>query len=376
MRIAFVCDAAFPWRKGGLEAVERTEAEQLAKHHEVHFFSMRWPGMKKDFTDKGIHYHTYHSTNEEKFYRHGRRSVRGAFVFSLNLWKLFAYRFDVLEANMFPIIHIPLVKFYCRVTGCKMILDVVEVWDKNYWTSYLGPVFGRLGYWYTNYFLDSANAYIANSTATRRRLVAKGINKNMITVFAPILDDALLDKVRGERPKKELRVIYWGRFIKEKRIDKWLEVVKAVNKRMPKAKGILIGDGPERDAIRRAVKDMDLEKVVEVRSGISENEPLFREVAKSSVLLHMSEREGLGIVALESLSLGVPVVLPDYTPIPKEVKDMCVVAKEEDIADKLVEILKSKDKGKFLGDTGALRDYYISNVTPKYGQIFGRLGLK
>ena len=58
MKIAFVSDAVYPWNVGGLETLESTESKELAKHHEVHFFSLKWPGMKKDFRQNNISYHT------------------------------------------------------------------------------------------------------------------------------------------------------------------------------------------------------------------------------------------------------------------------------------------------------------------------------
>ncbi len=81
----------------------------------------------------------------------------------------------------------------------------------------------------------------------------------------------------------------------------------------------------------------------------------------------------MSVLTLQCLALGVPVVLPSYTPIPKEIKQMCVVEKEDRIPGKIVEILRSKDKSKYIKNTDALKDYYYSNVNELYDKMFEKL---
>ena len=114
MKIAFISDAVYPWNIGGIETLEGIESRELAKEHEVHFFSFRWPGMKGEFTRDGVIYHTKHNITKEKFYRHSRRSIREAMVFSFDMLRLFRHRFDYIQANEFPVLHIPLLIFSWR----------------------------------------------------------------------------------------------------------------------------------------------------------------------------------------------------------------------------------------------------------------------
>ena len=77
MRIAFVYDVPYPWHVGGIESMNYNEAEELAKEHEVHFFTTRWEGMTgREFVYNNIHYHAIHKTDQSRIYRHGRRSIR------------------------------------------------------------------------------------------------------------------------------------------------------------------------------------------------------------------------------------------------------------------------------------------------------------
>ncbi|MCL5429872.1 MAG: glycosyltransferase [Candidatus Marsarchaeota archaeon] len=381
MRIAFLSDAAYPWHLGGLEARERTEAEELAKDkgNEVHFFAMRWPDMMKEFTDKNIHYHTLISTSDKKFYRHRRRSIRTSIAFAFSTFKLFRYKFDVMEVNMFPVLHIPILLLYGKLRGCKIVLDVVEVWRKEYWYEYLGggafgKVFGGLAYAYVSLFLGGAGAYISNSSITTSNLVKEGVKRNMIFMLVPIIDDKVFGRIRDGAKKRKNEIVYTGRFIKEKRIDKWLKAVNAVS-RLIDVKGVLIGDGPEKQSIKDEIRELGLESIVEIKPRYSNINDAYKRMAEASVLLHMSEREGFGAIALESLALGVPVVLPSYTPIPKEIRDMCIVADEKDIPRTLIKILKEKDRSKFIKNAENLGAFEISNTKEAYSRIFSHLGL-
>ena len=290
MRIAFVSDSVYPWNFGGLETLERVEADELAREHELHFFSLRWPGMRKEFMKGGIRYHTFHDINIGKFYRHGRRSIREALMFSAGLLRIFRYRFDVIQSNEFPILQLPVLKLYCTLTGCRLIVDVHEVWDLGYWTTYLGRVKGYFANAYANWALGMADHYIANSSETAQKLGTLGVRKARITVFAPTIDDAKMASIKEAAKTRE--IIFAGRLIKEKRLDRWLDVLKRTMK-ITKAKGVIIGDGPDRKRIESLVRRMKLQRSVEVRGFYSDKAAVFRRIKRAGLFLHMSEREGL-----------------------------------------------------------------------------------
>ncbi len=373
MRIAFISDSVYPWNFGGLETLERAEADGLSKDHELHFFSLRWPGMKAEFRRDGITYHTFHDINHEKFYRHDRRSIREALVFTAGLLRIFKYRFDVIQSNQFPILQLPLLRLYCALTGCKLIVDVHEVWDRNYWTTYLGEVKGRIADVYANRALKMGDHYIANSSMTEHHLHRFGITSERITVFAPTIDPKKMAGVKGTRSRRE--IIFAGRLIKEKRLDKWLEVL-AKTLKITRVRGVIIGDGPERKAIESQIRRMKLQKNVELRDFYSgSNKPaLFRRIKEAGLFLHMSEREGLSTVALESITLGTPVLLPSYSPIPEDVREMCVVAPEADLPRMVARILDGPKEG-YIANREKVTRFYTSSVPSVYGEIFRKMGL-
>jgi glycosyltransferase involved in cell wall biosynthesis len=74
------------------------------------------------------------------------------------------------------------------------------------------------------------------------------------------------------------------------------------------AKGLLIGDGPERPAIERTITRLDLQEHVRI-TGVREDVRAF--VSACDVMTLVSRTETFSLAALESMSLGKPLVMSD-----------------------------------------------------------------
>ena len=374
MRIAFVSDTASPWHPGGVEYTERAEAEALAKHNEVHFYSFRWKGMEEEFVDNRIHYHTRHCITESKIWHNERRrSIRQAVRFAYAVLDIFSRKVDVVQASAFPFLHLPVVWLYCKLNGSKFIMDVPEVWDRNYWRGYIGYFWGTLASVLSNWALRLADFYIANPGEVYNGLIKLGIKKERVCAFSPIIDNAAISHV-GARQRRGT-VVAAGRFINYKRFDSVLYAVKNAAERCPGIKCILVGEGPEEKNIRRLVSALKLEPTVKIRRRWKDKRGLYSLIKSASLLLNMSEREGLSVISLESLALGTPVLLPSYSPIPDVVKDMCVVCDVDDIPDMICRIAMSNNKKRFLKRTG-MKLFETSNIASVYASLFKKLGLR
>jgi glycosyltransferase involved in cell wall biosynthesis len=373
MKIAFAYDVPYPWHVGGIESMNRNEAEELAKNNEVHFFTTKWKGMKAEFSDNRIHYHAAHETDQSMIYRHGRRSIREALRYKFSLLRMFGYKFDVVVTNAFPIIHMSVIKLYCRMNGSKLIVEVAEVWNRDYWRSYLGPIIGDMAYFLSKWEISGADFYVVISSTTAEKLLKFGVEKSKIKIFAPGLDNNMIETARRDNAKRDKLVVFSGRLIKEKRLDKWLIALHKAIEMDNSIKGLIIGNGPERQAIREQIKKTGMSRNVKLVKPYKSSMELYRTIRRSSALLHMSEREGLGIIAIESIALDTPVILPKYTPIPKEVKDMCIVSDEEDIPSKILEIVNSNDKSQYIRHTKNLDMYSKSKVNSFYGALFRKI---
>ncbi len=376
MKIAFAYDVPYPWHIGGIEAMNFSEAQELAKENDVHYFTTRWPGMRSgEFIHKGIKYHAYGDTDQSKIYRHGRRSIREAVRYAMSLTRIYKYEFDVVITNAFPILHLPLLKLYCKVSGARLIIQVAEVWDEKYWKEYLGRMSGRLSYSYSKAAIMGADAYITISSVTTNRLAKFGVPRSRISVFAPAVDDSVIAKVASENIPKSRTVLFSGRLIKEKRLDIWLRILARACKRDGRINGLIVGSGPDRHNLDRQIWSLGLKRKVRFRNYYPDSAQLYRQIRRSLAVLHTSQREGLGILAIEGVMLGTAVLLPEYTPIPREVSKMCIVGSEKRLEDVIVALASGKKPG-VAKDRSVLKNFSKSNVRGFYSALFRKIGAK
>jgi glycosyltransferase involved in cell wall biosynthesis len=102
-----------------------------------------------------------------------------------------------------------------------------------------------------------------------------------------------------------LAIIYVGRIAPEKNLDLAVEAFRAVQKKHPDARFVLVGDGPARKAL--AAQNPDF-----VFAGVHRDVDLARHYASGDLFLFPSVTETFGNVTLEALASGVPVVAFDY----------------------------------------------------------------
>jgi len=102
--------------------------------------------------------------------------------------------------------------------------------------------------------------------------------------------------------------------------QKALPVAVAAIARVPAARLVLVGDGPERDALERRAVQFGVADRVEFRGSVPRDEAL-RVLAGSRAAVLSSAWENLPHAAVEALSVGVPVVATAVGGVPEVVRD-------------------------------------------------------
>jgi glycosyltransferase involved in cell wall biosynthesis len=87
-----------------------------------------------------------------------------------------------------------------------------------------------------------------------------------------------------------------------------VDAVAKARETLPELRAVIYGDGPERLKVLEAIAEHGLEGIIQA-PGFVEAEVVARSVGRSLCLLLPSRREGYGLVVLEALSRGTPVVL-------------------------------------------------------------------
>jgi glycogen(starch) synthase len=109
--------------------------------------------------------------------------------------------------------------------------------------------------------------------------------------------------------KEDLMVLFVGRLVWIKGIDKLIRAMPKVLQKVPNAKLVIVGLGDMRDYLEGLVRNLHLEDVVKFRFEFIPEEERIAHYAACDVGAYPSLYEPFGIVALEAMSMEKPVVV-------------------------------------------------------------------
>lgn len=114
-------------------------------------------------------------------------------------------------------------------------------------------------------------------------------------------------------PKNERILLHASNFRKVKRVGDVVNVFKEVNKEIP-SKLLFVGDGPERTYIEGICRQMDAHADVKFLGRQEQMEDIL---AITDLFILPSEYESFGLVALEAMAAGVPVISTNVGGLPE-----------------------------------------------------------
>ncbi|MCP2298686.1 Glycosyltransferase involved in cell wall bisynthesis [Nocardia amikacinitolerans] len=157
---------------------------------------------------------------------------------------------------------------------------------------------------------QAADRVIVPTHHFARRLARHGVDRP-IHVVSNGIDDELLDSVRGAasaatNPDAPLRALWCGRLSVEKRPLEAIEVARLVED----CTLTVYGSGPLADQARSAVAEADLGHRVHLRGEVDQADCL-RAMRTHDLLLLTSDCDTQGMVLLEAMAMGLPVLYCD-----------------------------------------------------------------
>ena len=155
---------------------------------------------------------------------------------------------------------------------------------------------------------NAADMTIAVSTRLQTELIDAGVFPDHVRVVANGIDP---DEMAAIRPGGELADGRWvvaaGNLVNSKGYD---DLIRALSRLAPAYDDVrvaIVGGGPERNRLEKLARDLHQKERV-VFYGRQSPERLHRLMAAADVFVLPSWREGFGIVYLEAMALGRPVV--------------------------------------------------------------------
>jgi len=313
MRIAVVYDCLFPNTVGGAERWYRNLAERLDGPHSITYLTRRqWgeEGPRTSFPTVAV------SPGGELYASSGRRRIWPPIRFGMGIfWHLLRHGrgYDAVLSASFPYFSLLAAAIALRLTRsrARLIVDWHEVWGPAYWRSYLGPIGGRVGFAIERLCMRLPDRSFTFSRLAESRLRAHGHRAPIERLTGEFVED---EWIAGRSADEATRapdppvVVVAGRQIPEKRTTAIPPAIAAARTRLPELRCVILGDGPDAEATRALVHELGLAQAVETPGRVDHDE-VIRRMASASCLLHPSEREGYGVVVVESVALGTPAVL-------------------------------------------------------------------
>jgi len=174
------------------------------------------------------------------------------------------------------------------------------------------------------------------------------------------------------RPRAGPTVLAVGRTYARKRFPDLLHAAARLKPAIPGLRVRVVGKGPEWDALVRLHAELGLGDTVALRGDVTWDE-LAEEYVNADCFCLPSVQEGFGIVFLEAMAAGLPVVACRAAAVPEVVREgetgvLVPPRAPPALADALADLLRSPERARALGGAARVRvaDYAVERVAERF----------
>lgn len=217
--------------------------------------------------------------------------------------------------------------------------------------SNTGNAFAKKITWQTvNKVYSQSDLVLAPSPPIKDLLISQDFKKKI-----EIISSGIDTQTYSPSPKINdgYTILHVGRIGYEKNVDVIIKSFKLVLKEIPQAKLIIAGDGPALKELKELSRKLGVNKNIKFTGFVSRKD-LPSLYTSASVFFTASTFETLGLVILEAMSSGLPIVAVDKYAVPWLVKQnengfLAKPSNKKELSRYLVRILKDKKLAKRLG---------------------------
>lgn len=334
MKIA-ILTSSFPYRKGDFHGnfIYHHAHGQVERGNEVHVICPHLPGLEFLEDMDGVTVHRFSYFYPYRFQRLASdtgmySALRHSFVAMVQLplfliselwcsWRLInLYQIDLIHSHWF--IPSGLVGAVVAFIRKKPHIITSHVLDANLFGKF------RFSLPLLSAIVASADMITTNSSYTKQQIEA------LVPLPCPCrvipMGVSLPDQLPPVKEFREHTILYVGRLVEWKGVNTLIHSMTRVRMAIPDARLTIVGEGPIRDSLQRLVQDNGLHDAVSFCGRVSEEE-LKKLYDSAAVFVLPSRRyqglvmEGLGVVLLEAMSHGVPVIGSNVGGIPDIIDD-------------------------------------------------------
>jgi len=248
--------------------------------------------------------------------------------FNGNYFKAFIYLFKLLRSNKYDVLFTTqrgatVFAYVVKLLSITRTKHIVREAASNFKDSLNRRNYLSRFLWKIGYILSYSNAskIIVNSIGTKNDLIKAGIilrkKMDIIHINNPVDIGRIQTLSKVENIKKNNNnlktIVSVGRLVHKKNFDVLIKAISIV-KRNKEVFLIIVGDGPERDKLQKLVDSLGLNKYVSIVGYRSNPYPIIN---SADLFVLASKWEGFGMVIVEALALGVPVIASDIDSGPR-----------------------------------------------------------
>jgi N-acetyl-alpha-D-glucosaminyl L-malate synthase BshA len=339
MKIGIACYPTY----GGSGVVASELGRALRKRgHEVHLFSYKVP-FKVDGRRDGICFHEASDPKYPLFEYPSYGMALAAEMASVARKK----GLDILHAHYaYP--HSISALLACRLSCCQSVKVVTTLHGTDITLVGRDSRFAPM----VRYAIEASHRVTSVSRWLAGRTAEVLGMERPINVI-PNFIDLKLFRPREKRSSGRPTLIHVSNFRPVKRPRDAVEIFKRVTKKTG-ARLIMVGDGPELQPIRKYVSRNGLKRDVQF---VAPRRDVASVIRRGDVMIVTSETESFGLVALEAMACGIPVVATRCGGIEELVREgetgfLRPVGDLKGLSDRTLALLKERDSAAAMGRAG------------------------
>ena len=267
-------------------------------------------------------------------------------------------KINLIHSNNFsPALAGAILSTITRVPHITTVHDVFSLCGKDFWKKwgqqnkvskfnvFLAPYFEKL---ITKLKHEAVHTV---SNATKDDLLQFGEKKPIY-----VIPNSIESYNYNVKEKISLQFIYIGRLVFYKNLEVIIKAIKIVKNDYPNIKLLIVGDGPQKEILKKLVYELNLKKNIIFTGFVSTNKKMEL-LSSSEAMLFPSICEGFGIVILESFFANRPVLASNVRPLNDIISDkvngyLISPYDEAHWAEKIKEIIEKQDLTFQMGRAG------------------------
>jgi 1,2-diacylglycerol 3-alpha-glucosyltransferase len=308
MKILFLSDVYFPRVNGVSTSIKVFKNDLIKLGHEVHLIC---PAYNEINTDKTI------------------TTIKSKPIFfdpedHLMSWTDLNKKTEWIKKQKFDLIHIhtPFIAHYFGKKLAKILnVPIIETYHtsfEDYLHLYLPILPESFARWLSRniakYLCNHCHGIISPSEQLKETLKNYHVTKPIKVVPTGLPDKSFkktnkytFRKLYNISPTDPL-LLFVGRVAHEKNIDFLLHVFKYIAKENKSIKFLITGEGPAFEHIQKLIKKFNLEHSVILTGYLEADHELLNCYASSDLFIFASKTETQGLVLIEAMAQGLPVV--------------------------------------------------------------------